>query len=286
MRNIYYQILSLFSFIINNVFRNRLRVLAYHDVKNIETFAKQIHYLKSNYNIISINELKKHCSEKSPLPKKSLLLTFDDGDISVLKHGLPVLKNYNCAACAFIITELINTDLDFWWERIYKNDKINNKKFSESLEKVSLLKQVSNRERIEALRKYPITYKEQLSTGDLHYLIDKNIFVGNHSHTHPMFDKCTISEIQRELINSRECFDKLKIDGFNIFAYPNGNYDENSEKILKENNITMAFLFDHKINSPEINPMRISRIRTNSDMSLNELKVKVSGLHSLLYNWK
>ncbi len=286
MRNIYYQTLSLFSFIINYVFRNRLRVLAYHDVKNIETFTKQIGYLKSNYNIISINELKKHCLEKSPLPKRPLLLTFDDGDISVLKNGLSVLKNYNCSACVFIITELINTDLDFWWDRIYKNDKINNKKFSESLEKVSQLKQMSNRERIEALKKYPITNKEQLSTGELHYLIENNIFIGNHSHTHPMFDKCTVSEIQWELNNSRECFDKLNIDGFNIFAYPNGNYDENSEKVLKEHNITLAFLFDHKINSQEINPMRISRIRTNSDMSLNELKVKVSGLHSLLTNRK
>ena len=137
---------------------------------------------------------------------------------------------------------------------------------------------------MQALADYAPVKTQQLTQEDLHELQENQIFIGNHSNSHPMFDKCTEEEIKNELEKSRNYFEDWKLKGYSVFAYPNGSYNFKTEKILEEENIRMAFIFDHKINRNHLNPLRISRLRTNSYMSVSELKVKVSGLHSFLFN--
>lgn len=286
MRNNYYSLLNLLSFFFRRFYKNRLRVLAYHDITDETLFSKHIRYLKSRYKLIDISQLQKHLFNNENLPEYPLLITFDDGDYTVLENALPVLKKYNSPACLFIITSLINTDKDFWWNVIHQDSKKSGDDIKKTAMKIKHLKNISNLERLSILKNYISSKKRQLSTEELVLLDNNNVFIGNHSHTHPMFDKCTQKEIRMELTQSRSSFKSWGLEGYNIFAYPNGNHDEFSEKVLKEKNICLAFLFDHKINSSKMNALRISRIRTNSDMSIEELKVKVSGLHSFLINLK
>lgn len=282
MRKIQYNLLRIFSSIFKGLYRNRLRVLAYHDVVDSELFELQIKYLRKNYSIVTIDQVRDNLLKKKPLPKSPLLLTFDDGDISVLEKGLPILVNNNCHACVFIITDLINTNVDFWFNTVRSKMKEEGICEKEINVKMNALKKASNTERIEKLKVFGTLSKKQLTESDLKLLIENNIFIGNHSHTHPMFNRCEPDEIISELNNVKDFFAKSQMEGYEVFAYPNGNWDENSERILREKNIELAFLFDHKVNSKKINPFRISRIRANSDMGINELKSKVSGLHSAI----
>ena len=223
--------------------------------------------------------------EGHKLPKKALLITFDDGDISVLDYGLPILKKYNATASIFIITNLIGTNNPFWWEEI-KNYLGN----SEGERMVWEVKKMENFERIDYIKKLRATFENlnnkfpQLSLRNIYELVSAGIFIGNHSHSHPMFNMCTFQEIQEELDQSIEKFVKWNLEGYDIFAYPNGNHDEKTETILKRNNIKIAFLFDHKVNKKEIDSLKISRIRVNADSPMLEFKAKVSGVHSFIYN--
>lgn len=287
MRKIVYKILSFFSFFFDSIYKNRLRVLAYHDVKGEKQFLSHLEYLKGKYTIISIDEVRNILKDKADFPPNSLLITFDDGEISVLEKGLPGLKKLDLPSCLFVITGLINTTTDFWFSAIRKQEKCNGKTRQEIDVLVNNLKKLSNVERINELEKYNFPNQKQLTTSDLNHLKKAKVFIGNHSHTHPMFNRCSIDELREELKMTLVKFKEFQLEeGFEYFAYPNGNWDNNSEMVLKEMGIEMAFLFDHKICSKNINPYRISRIRTNSDMSLDELKVKVSGLHSALQNIK
>ncbi len=283
MRNFYYKFLGSFTFIFQLLYKNRLRVLAYHDVKDQALFEKQLQYLNSAYTIISIDEVKDHFVKNTPLPPYSILITFDDGDISVLKKGLPVLTKYHSPAVIFIITELINTQKEFWWSRVRNQSE---KDIDEINARMKYLKELPNKARLNELDKYNSSPQEQLKTEDLRILESNKVFIANHSHTHPMFNRCNEQELTYELERSKACFETWDLEGFDIFAYPNGNFDNATEIALRTNNVKMAFLFDHRINEKKINPYRISRIRTNSDMSINELKVKVSGLHSFLQKLK
>jgi len=285
MRKLLYSSLDLISPLFKRTFKKKLRVLAYHDVTDQKIFDKQMAFLKENYSVISIDDLKKHLYHGGSLPDYPLLITFDDGDYSVFERGIPILYRYNLPSCLFIVTKLIGTKTDFWWNRARAGHDDLNIDSPSTNEVINHLKNVSNKERLEALEKYPKTEKAQLAIEQLKILKSKGMDIANHSHTHPMFDKCSKEELQYELDQSKLFFESVEFKNFDVFAYPNGNRDENSEEILKNNKVKMAFLFDHKVNKKSINPLRISRIRIDSDTDFSEFKVKISGLHSEIYRY-
>jgi peptidoglycan/xylan/chitin deacetylase (PgdA/CDA1 family) len=287
MRNFFYHILSAISLIFNYSYKNNLRVLAYHDIKDEKQFYLQINYLSKHYNIVSLEQVRNHILHQAFLPPYSLLITFDDGDRSVLEKGLPVLKRFDIASCLFIITSLINTEVDFWFNAVRKMEKLKGKDQQEIESLMKWLKTLTNFERVNEIKKYNFPNYKQLTSEDLVALQASKVFIANHSHTHPMFNKCNREELREEFKITLTKFKEFGfVDGHKYFAYPNGNWNNASEDILKEMGIEMAFLFDHNINKKRINPYRISRLRANSDMSIDELKVKVSGLHSFLQKLK
>ncbi|MFV9482460.1 polysaccharide deacetylase family protein [Christiangramia sp. ASW11-125] len=286
MRNLIYKTLNLISPVFNIVLKHRLRVLAYHDIVDPINFEKQIKWLKANYNLIDLPTLKEYLFQSKSLPAKSLLITFDDGDRSVFEHALPIFRKYQVPACLFVITDLIDSKKDFWWDTIKKNEAKSGLSNAEIMKIININKGSSNKDRLDFLKKYPVTQNHQLSTVEVKELILSGVYIGNHSHTHPMFDKLEKDELLEELQNVHSFFDMNRIGDYSVFAYPNGNFSEDTEKLLMENNIKIAFLFDHKINERTINPLRISRIAVDSDNSMSEFKSKVSGLHSTITKMK
>lgn len=256
-----------------------LHVLSYHKTKDSKNFEIHLKYLVNNYNIIGYQDLTQNLFENKKLPENPLLLTFDDGDVSNYEVAYPLLKKYNKTAIFFIITDLINTKKPFWWDEIeYYLGKIEGNK------KVWEVKKWPNVEREkfvnrlrEASTKEPMSYR-QLQNFELINMIESGFTIANHSHTHPMFDQCSPDELLDEISKSIDFLNNLKMTS-NVFAYPNGNYSHNSEKILKNNDTDVAFLFDHKINRGNINPLRISRLVVNDTTPLWKLKLILSGLH-------
>ncbi|MCZ2845027.1 MAG: polysaccharide deacetylase family protein [Candidatus Bathyarchaeota archaeon] len=257
-----------------------MKVLVYHKVLNREQFEKQINYLKQNYEIINPLMLEDYLNNKLPLPEKALMITFDDGDSSLYQNALPVLKRENIPAIIFVITNLIETNNPFWWDEIEyflgveegynKVWEVKTWPNNKREEYIKELRSNSNKE----LFKYP-----QLSLSELKEMQDAGVLIANHSHTHPMFDKCSDIELNKELEDSTAV---LQSEGFNFnyFAYPNGNYSERAERKLKEFGIKYSFLFDHKVNKGKFNPLRISRLKVNDKTPLWKLKFILSGWHS------
>ncbi|MDT0645905.1 polysaccharide deacetylase family protein [Zunongwangia sp. F260] len=284
MRDVFYKALNIIHPVVNTFFKNRLRVLAYHDIIDPVTFESQLLWLKTNYHIIDISTLRDHLFYNKELRANSLLITLDDGDKTVYTNGLPIFKKYQIPVCLFIITELISTNKDFWWNTIIKNEKKKGYSQVEIMKIVNKNKSMLNKQRIEFLKQYPLTYQDQLTTSEIRELKGNRVYIGNHSHTHPMFDKLDKDELLEELNQAGLLFKKNGIGDFSVFAYPNGNFNESAENLLLDNGIEIAFLFDHKINEKKINPLRISRIAVDSDTPLPEFKTKVSGLHPMIWH--
>lgn len=284
MRSLIYKILFLFNQPYLRFNSEKLRVLAYHGVVDAHAFESHLKYVKRHFSVIDVHYLWEHLFNGKKLPEKPLLVTFDDGEISVLEKGLPLLKKYAIPSICFVITDLINTQKPFWWEEIryYLGQEKGNKKSWE-------VKSWKNEQReifLQDLRKEsskPMITRNQLTDNQLWQMKEAGIAIANHSHTHPMLNMCSKERVNREIAKSSSI---LKSKGFsdNVFAYPNGNFDQKVENVLEESGIKLAFLFDHKLNQKNINPLRISRIRVDSDTQLTEFKVKVSGLHSFIYN--
>lgn len=65
---------------------------------------EQLKYLTQNhYYYPSYQELVAYVNGKISLPEKSVILTFDDGQKSFLKYGIPLLEKYKVPATSFVI---------------------------------------------------------------------------------------------------------------------------------------------------------------------------------------
>lgn len=249
-------------------------VITYHKFINTENFERQIQYLINRY------EISKELSLNDPIGKQKVVITIDDGDPSFYYKAFPILKKYQIPAILFVITDLIDTNKPFWWDEItyYLGKEKGNIKTWE-------VKTWPNEQRELYLKKLrrdsnqPALEYSQLTTPQLREMQEAGITIGNHSHTHPIFDQCSPQELETEMKRSTSILREL---GFTpeVFAYPNGNFSNGSEMMLKKHGVKQACLFDHKINRKNFNPLRISRLTVNDTTPMWKFKLILSGWHT------
>lgn len=101
----------------------RIPILLYHYVEYIKDkgdtirqsldinpyiFEKQIQTLKdAGYTFITAGDLGKVLDASVPLPRKPIIITFDDGYEDFYTDVLPILKKYNVKATAYIVAGVI-----------------------------------------------------------------------------------------------------------------------------------------------------------------------------------
>lgn len=95
-------------------------VLMYHSVANVKNntnpiiippakLDEEMKYLKDNgYYTITMANLYAYFTNNTPIPQKSVVLTFDDGYNNNYTTMLPILKKYGFRATIFVITAFIN----------------------------------------------------------------------------------------------------------------------------------------------------------------------------------
>ena len=106
-------------------------ILVYHDlaaqakgrmVMGARGFEEQMRYLKTHgYRVITLKEYLEFVSLQRQLPKKSVLITFDDGYRSFSRYGYPVLKELGFSATLFIYTDYVGAGGNaFTWPELKK----------------------------------------------------------------------------------------------------------------------------------------------------------------------
>jgi len=74
-----------------------------------DSFEQQMNYLASNgYTVITLDDFFDFLEFRKQLPKKAVVITFDDGWQGVYTIALPILKKYGFSATLFVYTDLIN----------------------------------------------------------------------------------------------------------------------------------------------------------------------------------
>lgn len=69
-----------------------------------KTFEKQMSFLSSHhYNVVSLEQLADYIEGGKSIPPKTVVLTFDDGNLNNYVYAYPVLKKYKLPAAMFII---------------------------------------------------------------------------------------------------------------------------------------------------------------------------------------
>jgi peptidoglycan/xylan/chitin deacetylase (PgdA/CDA1 family) len=264
----------------------RLAVLAYHGISDPACFARQVGWLRCHTHLVGLDDVIA-AAHGGPLPRRAVLITFDDADRTLVEHAVPTLVHHGAPAVAFAVAGLVGTDVPFWWDEVGALAPPG----ANVASMVRELKSVPNDERlarVEALRltthRAPVR-AEHLSPDQLAGLEAGGVEIGSHSLTHPCLDRCTEDEIAAEAAGSRAILAAALGHPIRAFAYPNGDTDPRVRSAVAAAGYEVAFLFDHR-RSPARppDPLAISRLRVDSDTSLDRLRAIVSGIHPALHH--
>jgi len=88
-------------------------------------FDQQMKYLKENgYRVISLGELLEFLEYRNSLPKKSVVISIDDGYRSVYNIAWPILKKYDFRATLFIYTDFVGVSKNaITWDQLREMKK-------------------------------------------------------------------------------------------------------------------------------------------------------------------
>ncbi|MFJ5234935.1 polysaccharide deacetylase family protein [Kitasatospora sp. NPDC088391] len=268
----------------------RLAVLAYHGVTDPRSFGAQLDRLRRLATPVSVQDVERAVTEGRPLPPRSVLVTFDDPDRTVLRHALPELVARRIPAAAFVIAELVGTERPFWWHEaafLARNggrarllpsggdpDRV-----------LALLKALPDPDRrrslaelrVSALRRPPA--QEQLRPEDLRALLEADVAVGNHTLGHPSLRRCDEATVHAEIAGAHRVLTRWLGEAPTAFAYPDGGFDERADSVLRQLGYRLGFLSDHRL-GPRLpaHPLRISRLQVDSTTSTRRFDTILSGL--------
>ena len=255
--------------------RNRITILLFHDISP-ETAEVTFQFLKKKYNIIGLNDLLNAIDYKKliALPRKSMILTFDDGHIGNY-NLLPLIKEHKIPVSIFLCAAIINTNRSFWFT------------YKPSEEKKRELKRIMNSERLAILNKFGYNQEDeyeapQALTKSQIIEMKENINFQSHTLFHPILTQCSYDDTRKEIIDSKNLLEKdygLKI---NAISYPNGDYSKREIEIAMEGGYSCGVTVDYGFNSLKTDVYKLKRISVKDTFNLDELIVKSSGVWGLL----
>lgn len=152
-----------------------------------EVFEKHLQYLKKEgYETINTYDLIKYKSGEKKLPKKPILLTFDDGYDDNFTHAFTLLKKYKMVGDFAIITEAVGREKYLTWGQIQKMDLEGMSISSHTLNHCALAKKTQNptdlkrnsfEKLAEGVEKKPCSFLnsgEKLSASQVFYELEKS----------------------------------------------------------------------------------------------------------------
>ena len=200
-----------------------------------ETFIRQLTYLEANgWQVIDQSRFLKGLEDPESLPRRSALLTFDDGYRSMRTVALPLLKRFGFPSILFVPTNYIGGRDTFG----------------------------SGRNPSELICDWD----------DLKVLESEGISIQSHGASHRHFSEMNLEEQKAELLHSKAALEDGLGHPVEIFAFPYGDDGANPEALRKEleqAGYRAACLYrGGPISFPLTNPFRLPRLAMGPDTDL------------------
>ncbi len=183
-------------------------------------FERQMQYLKDqDFHVISPGELLDFLKFKQGLPRKSVLITMDDGYRSVYTYAYPILKKYGFTATLFIYTDFVGVSkMAITWDQLRE-------------------------------------MKTAGFTIGSHTIYHSDLTVARDGESKADW----LTRVEQELYGSKKIIDQKLGQNTFVLAYPYGNYDERSIVIAREAGYKVAMSVKRGGNPFFANPLYLRR---------------------------
>lgn len=209
-------------------------------VISMENFKEQMEYLNDNgYYTATLDELNDFLNGTIELPKRTVVITFDDGYLSNHIYAYPIMKEYGFKGTIFMIGEAsINPQIPF------------NPKYLQFISKSEI-------------KNYEDVFKYACHTYSLHKADEKG---------DPLLLSAEKDEILSDLKKNKELWETSYI------AYPHGKYNKDILAYIKELGYTMGFTIKSGYVSKDSDRLQLPRFIVYPSTGLNEfMKIAKGG---------
>lgn len=257
------------------------------------TLKMNIEELSKYFDIISIEELVNTGSTKKP----TCILTFDDGWADNYYNALPVLASTNVPAAIFITVDYIGKNRNFWFHDIWHiaSECLDKSLIAEfySYFKKKVPFQGHNRitesnvaALISCIKEQPPemieyivndAYKSlgikrpdiptMLNWDQIIEMACQRISIGSHGMNHYILTNIDSDLKFSEITNSLTIMKKQLSNVCQYFCYPNGNYDDETIRIVRQAGYVGAIGTEIGVNTASTDKYRLHRIALHDDIA-------------------
>jgi peptidoglycan/xylan/chitin deacetylase (PgdA/CDA1 family) len=285
----------------------------FHDNRmSLEDFEAQVRFLKRKFEIVPMSRVLECLRKKRPVPRKWIVLTFDDGYKDNAGPALSVLRKNQAPASFYAVTDVVKGGKTFFYDDIQDIlDRVpekevavvlnghpkkfvlsgKNRKDDAALRMVLAVRQRHERERaafVEHLRaacrmprrsegaEAPSLY---MTESDVRALDAAGMEVGSHTHSHANLAAVPPEDFQTEIFESKRDLETCLGKPVLGFAYPFGkrrNFNDRVKKAVGEAGYGYAVTTEFGRVTQDSDLYALPRIAAPA--SLVRLKVNLMGI--------
>ncbi|WP_052954568.1 polysaccharide deacetylase family protein [Microvirga vignae] len=308
-----------------------LRVLCYHRVGNphsagfkgfrpaftatADQFTRQMQLVRRLFTPVSLQQLVLWLQEGKPLPRRPVLVTFDDGYRDNGDVAWPIMREFGIPGVVFVATDHIGTAKPFLWdfaaycfqmsalERIAdpligeRNLSTMAARHASTADWVAAAKRIPGSERWTAAQaladRLDVSPPENAFAGfylgwdDVRRLSRDGLEFGGHTCTHPILTQLPTAEAQDEIAGCQARLTEELGRSTLGFAYPNGSrsdYAVEHEEAVRNAGFAIAFTLEPgplRLQEVRQRPMAVRRIYVGFHDNAPRFIAKLTGMSRL-----
>ena len=257
------------------------------------SFEKQMVFLRDHFQFVSLEEMIRIVAGGGDLTR-CCCITFDDGWRDNYDVAFPILKRHGIPATIFLATEFVGSERLFWPDEVLYCFSLLSERnmLDEFLDNVGSVTpktgdiNLSIHSFIERLKKLHPDEREDIMTrirsrcpekpkerlmmnwSEAEAMLQSGLITfGSHTASHALLHQLEPKAIDLEIETSRHDIQRnLSIDA-NLFAYPNGDYNDAAKSVLNDHGFIGAVTTKRGYVSTFIPRMEIPRIGMHNDVS-------------------
>ena len=240
-------------------------------------FEAHCRFLRATCNPISLSQWREAANGGQPLPARPVLLTFDDGYRSVLTVAHGILEKYDIPAVAFVATDAVERNQLLWFDAV---DRTHGEKTVDAMKRLPFDEWLV-RARASATRAECGDPNAPLSVDEVKLLADTGLIeIGAHTMSHPMLSRADQPVQIAEIRGSKEKLESWIGKPVQAFAYPNGDFTDETVKLVSQAGYSCAFTTIEGFCPRNAMSFAIPRFFVLSGVGVAELA------HRLTYSWR
>ena len=310
----HFGILDAYAFLRRKLTKSQVAILLYHRIcpnkdeykvpLSPESFERHMEHFSRNYEILCLDKLVECIQSGKPLPKKAVVVTFDDGYKDNYLYAHPILQKYHIPATIFVVTGYIGTGKLFWWDKvayiiehtsirqlnlgdfgIYSLQSELDKSRAKSMI-TERLKKLSEERKNLLVEKLPDICRVEiprdlgkeliLSWKEVKEMHIEGVAFGAHSVNHPILAHLPFEHAKSEITQAKKDIEEKLGTKVTSFSYPHGKFNAQIVGLVRKSGFTCALTSVYKLIGSKDCVYQLYRIEAIEDF--NKFKAFLCGL--------